>query len=88
MRIIGVELRLRFVSPRMGSQQKEIAIIPCHVDIELETGNSPEAAFYNSIPMNETLHTDFGDINIPEFSIPDYMVGPQPKSALRTQQKS
>lgn len=70
MRIIGIELRLR-TYVRLGNEQKEIAIVPCHVDVELD---SKIWQYVSGVFMNATLHTDCGDIAIPDFQVPDYFL--------------
>jgi hypothetical protein len=68
MRIIGIELRLKYFHPRYGYQQKEIAIIPCDVELSLDQ----EVTYSGSgqCMMNATLHTDGGDIGVNDFSVP------------------
>jgi hypothetical protein len=65
MRIIGIELRVKYVHPKFGLRQKEIAIIPCDVTVQIE-GEQP----YCQSLMNATIHTDQGDIGIQDFQIP------------------
>jgi len=70
MRIIGVELRLEYSDRMNGRVNKEIAIIQCHVDVEMK----PDI-YYSAAPMmNGTLHTDRGDIQINSFSFPEYFL--------------
>lgn len=57
MRIIGIELRLRVSHSVVGLIQKEIAVIPCDIEVCV-----PE--HFNFAELNGTLHTDRGDINI------------------------
>lgn len=67
MRIIGIELRLQYISRRHGYQQSEIAVIPCDIIVEMK----PDDIVYGGQDlMNGTLHTDRGDIAINQFSIP------------------
>lgn len=71
MKIIGIELRLRYVDSGsygrtgQGQQNREIAIIPC--DIELEVADTGR---WNPVTMNMTIHTDLGDVNVPDFQFP------------------
>lgn len=67
MRIIGIELRAKYQHPKWGSQQQEIAVIPC--DIEVVMADADDFLRYGSgyAYFNGTLHTTQGDIQIPDF---------------------
>lgn len=82
MRIIGVELRVR-MGNRYGNQQTEIAIIPCDVSVVAE----PTGGNYLCPVMNGTLHTDMGDITIPEFQVQEYYFADR-KTGLQFKQRS
>lgn len=69
MRIIGIELRIEYQHPRYGNQRREVALIPC--DVELVINDLPEHSGYIPYPyINMTLHTECGDINIPNTQFP------------------
>jgi hypothetical protein len=68
MKIIGIELRVQSITARHGHQSREVAIIPCNVEI---LATPEDSAYTGQFYMNATLHTaEFGDIAIPQFNIP------------------
>jgi hypothetical protein len=73
MKIIGVELRVAFQDPRQGYQQREVAIIPCEIHLEIP---APFSEFFGTqFLMNGTLHTDRGDINMGQWECPrNYLI--------------
>jgi hypothetical protein len=70
MRIIGVELRVLYCDRRMGTQRVEVGIVPCDIQVEI-----PDV-LGNSTSMDGTLHTDRGDIAIPQFPTYSYFFDP------------
>jgi hypothetical protein len=74
MRIIGVELRLQFMSGTFGSQQQEVLLLPANTLVEID--EKEHRQIYNT-RFSGTLHTDAGDF---AFQID----GPQPYQLTNT----
>ena len=68
MKIIGVELRVNISNERGNTTQKEIAMLPLNLSIEVDEN---QFGRMDDGGINGTIHTDHGDINF-SVNVPRY----------------
>jgi hypothetical protein len=62
MKVIGLELRLIYQHPKFGCQRKEIAVVPCDIEMVME-----EPYYYQQTQQQYveiTMHTSQGDVTL------------------------